>query len=376
MATPTTRECAYRYECENPGTLRCSACKKVWYCSEECQKNHWNRHIFDCAVPIHTAYFLNRARLSDLIPTHYQTRIDYGFERAGEFEPMLLGLYKGMWYIGESLTPKEVHRWRRDGILVQKIKELFSSLPKNNRGGYYAWFLEHQYVLDGSPIPEEHTAEGQVKQMRAKVWDYLGKDMSEDEPQWPASKQDCFLHYAMLLSSNHPGPEVDIWISFGYCVAKDSHCEMEIARLYQGLIKRCTFDEFCEAYANGNLFNLIHMAGPLPHHLRHLSLVVAKTVRYSVWDLKRTVLGTDVAPVRSIVADYGFMNCRAQEEKEALADVYRAAFFHKDFDEVEMHEACIKGQILEYMKRFVPLRKKEEKLMRGLMKNMYPLADI
>jgi len=137
MATPTTQECAYRYECENLGILRCSACKKVWYCSKGCQKNNWNQHIFDCTVPIHTAYFLNRACLRDLIPTDYQTRIDYGFERAGEFQLMLLGLYQGMWYIGENLTPKEVHRWQRDGILVQKIKELFSSLLENNSGGYY-----------------------------------------------------------------------------------------------------------------------------------------------------------------------------------------------------------------------------------------------
>jgi len=226
--------------------------------------------------------------------------------------------------------------------------------------------------------------------MHAKMWDYLGKDMSEDVLQWPASKQKCLQHYVMLLSSSHPGPKLDIWISFGYCVAKDLYWEMQIAGLYQDLIKWCTFDEFCEAYTKENLFNLIQDHGLVekhslldrqmvrspPYHLRHLSLVVAKTAWYLVWDLKRTVLGTSVAPVRSIVADYGFMNCMAQEEKEALADVYKAAFLHEDFDEVEMHEVCIKGQILEYVKRFVPLRKKEEKLMRRLMKNIYPLPDI
>lgn len=267
-------------------------------------------------MPIHTAYFLLRDCCRDSIPTDYQTRIDYGFDRAGEFQVELFGLYQGMWGIDQSLTPKDVHRWRKNGILAQKIKELYSSWPEDGRGEYYPWFLEHQYVLDGSPIPKEHTAESQAKRMRAKMWNYLGKDMSEDMPQWPASKQECFSHYAMLLSSCHPGPETDIWISFGYCVAKDSYWEMQIGGLYQDLIKRCTFDEFCEAYANGSLFNLIQEHGLLEERtrldsllynpqypLRHLSLVVAKTVRYSVWYLKQTVLGTNVAPRRSVVAD-------------------------------------------------------------------------
>ena len=34
--------------CTNEATLRCSRCKKVWYCSKECQKKHWPVHKARC----------------------------------------------------------------------------------------------------------------------------------------------------------------------------------------------------------------------------------------------------------------------------------------------------------------------------------------
>ena len=35
-------------ECERPGTLRCSRCKNVNYCSKECQTSDWKEHKKQC----------------------------------------------------------------------------------------------------------------------------------------------------------------------------------------------------------------------------------------------------------------------------------------------------------------------------------------
>lgn len=31
-------------ECKQPAELKCSACKLVWYCGKEHQKQHWKQH--------------------------------------------------------------------------------------------------------------------------------------------------------------------------------------------------------------------------------------------------------------------------------------------------------------------------------------------
>ncbi|KAF9007804.1 hypothetical protein BDZ89DRAFT_1079239 [Hymenopellis radicata] len=375
-----SQRCEEGFECEEPGTMRCSGCKSVWYCSKRCQTRAWDHHIFECTVPIHTGHFLKKACRDDLIPTDHQTRVDYGFERAGKFENYLLGLYQGLWIIEPSLEAREVHRWRKNGILVQKIKETFTRNTKYTMGQYFPWFLQNQWILDGSPIPAEHSAERFADEMDARAWAFLGRDEKKEFPHWPETRRLCFLHYALLLSHQRPGPETPGWIQFGYCVAKNSYSEMAVGRLYAALIHRCKFDEFCAAYESSSLFRLIEKCGLAPPHdglLRHLSTVLSTSphMNYSVWDLKCSILGTDVPPVRSVVADYGFMNCRTQDDREALADVYRAAFGHKDMDEVELHRACLRGETLEYVKRFVPLKPLDERKMRKLMQNVYPLTE-
>ena len=34
--------------CMKPGDRRCSRCKKMFYCSKECQKSEWLEHKKDC----------------------------------------------------------------------------------------------------------------------------------------------------------------------------------------------------------------------------------------------------------------------------------------------------------------------------------------
>jgi len=37
--------------CPRPGKKRCAACTIPWYCSKECQREHWKKaHRFECKV--------------------------------------------------------------------------------------------------------------------------------------------------------------------------------------------------------------------------------------------------------------------------------------------------------------------------------------
>jgi hypothetical protein len=138
---------------EEPGNRKCSGCSRAWYCSRKCQKDAWFLHKFDCnAGNPTTADYLVLACVQDVIPTHQQTLIDYGFQRAftEENQSRLIGLYIGL--TNKSLlgvSAKTLHRWRKDGVLIPEIIKQFESLPPFNRGGYYPWFLENQWVLDG-----------------------------------------------------------------------------------------------------------------------------------------------------------------------------------------------------------------------------------
>ncbi|KAG7092994.1 hypothetical protein E1B28_009293 [Marasmius oreades] len=370
------------FDCEEPGTRLCSGCKSAFYCSGPCQTEHWEIHVWDCKVPIHTGHYLRKACLHDLLPTHQQTRFDYGFERAGSYCSNLLGLYQGLWYINQSLTSKELNRWRKNGLLVSKIKETFESVPAQCRGGYYPWFLQNQWILDESPIPEQEGAQAEVERMSKRAWDKIGKDLSSEMPRWPVEKKECFGHYAMALSRGRPPPSTNLWVHAGYCAASGEFEESQLGIAYCQLFERCTFDEYCVAYKSSAVYNLMEkykaLPSGLPSLLDNLRIVLLSSpiMHQSVWWLKQCIDdGLDeFQPSRSVVVDYGFINCKSVPEREALVNIYRTAFRCRDFDAMKLHEACIQGKIYGYVTQIVPLKKKGEiRTMKRLMRNPYPL---
>lgn len=183
--------------CDRPATRRCAGCKNktAWYCrsvahfslstssqphacSERCQRELWIIHIFECRPKksINTAYYLARACWANRFPEDPQTCEDYGFTKTftAQNQSCLLGLYQGIFKFG-GIEPETVHKWRVQGILVEKIKEFFEAMPENRRGGYYPWFLRNQYIVDGG----KDVSPDLVTDVTARAWVYAGGNRSD-----------------------------------------------------------------------------------------------------------------------------------------------------------------------------------------------------
>ncbi|KAI0355493.1 hypothetical protein OH77DRAFT_1424995 [Trametes cingulata] len=393
---------------EESSSLKCcSACKKVWYCSKECQTRSWRRHIFECnrKGPIGTAYYLSRACHDDLIPVHAQTRKEYGFDKAVRLlgdgaQSKVLGLWVGV-FIYREVSEKEVQRWQAEGKLVEGVKATFERESPYTKGAYYAWFLKHQYILDDSPVDEElesAVAESSVRDAVLRAWAFTGGSPGDSYDAieaafqaLPEHKRACHWFYRMSLMGGLPSPQVDPWVSFGFVSAKTQYEELQIGRMYRALIRRCTFDEFCAAYETSTLPKLGEDHGLLKDDSSRESLGSSLTFfrdvmsesprRYkSVWYLKQYIdilQCTDAAerpelPHKAVNVDYGFFNCKKPWERPLLEELYTKYFTHSDADPLELHKACVAGELAEYLARFVKLSPRTQTYKR-LLQNPYPV---
>lgn len=96
--------------------------------------------------------------------------------------------------------------------------------------------------------------------------------------------------------------------------------------------------------------------------------------RLSVWDLIQYLEIDDpmeYKPILSVNMDYGFMNCSSFEETCTLMEIYRKVWKSGAYP-LELHQACIAGQLFPFASEFVKM--KEE--WRPLMWNPYPLEEI
>ena len=384
---------------------KCAGCHKVWYCSKRCQEVDWLKHIFYCKPEaVTTAHYLALAVDQDLIPEHPQTCADYGFshlDRQGKV--YLFGLYIGFiqripmmnaltaYGSTKPLNPKTVHKWRVQGVLVDEIKKAFNSLPPSNRGAYYPWFLEHQWVLDphraSEPLPS--TDSNALSEGRRRAWVYAGNlDTDSDErisaglAGMDQDTQQCFRLVWVLEAGMHPGPGVDDnWIKFGFCTCRDQGEEMALARRYIDLLSVCTFEELVAAKRSSSIPALFsgngldfRMEGSDFH-----DIMQQRVFTKSVWYLKEYAIKDvnplgDAEPIRpSINADYGFGNCRSDEEREELRRAYRKYFEARAADPIQLHEACIRGLVYDHVNMVARLK---DARLRRLMKNPYPLPDV
>ncbi|KAI9881524.1 MAG: hypothetical protein M1830_000087 [Pleopsidium flavum] len=372
-------------ECERETSTKCSGCLNVWYCNQDCQRKGWQGHIFYCSPkrPLDSADWLWRACIEDKFPDDEQTCEDFGFSKlsTGGEQSNLFGLYIGLFKVLDVST-RTVHAWQMHNNLAEGIKEVFvNRLPANNRGAYFAWFLQNQHVVNQSlPEPVVHVKD--IIGLRA--WRHIGGSTLETSAQiqeivhkWPDAKRECFVFYCLILSEWNPSPDTEMWILFAFCVCNQytEPREGRLGDLYKILATRATFDEFCTAFDNSKLINLFDQKGlnKERQHFPHLEHFLAGSPRVfrSVWYLKQFVFTEAKYPANSVKVDYGLANCDTARERLELKQLYKR-FFDGGGDGLELDGACIAGKIFEFLKSTMGV----DQELKKLLKNPYPLARV
>ncbi|KAJ8522336.1 hypothetical protein ONZ45_g1119 [Pleurotus djamor] len=368
---------------------KCSGCKSVWYCSAQCQKHDWTTHKFDCkpkqGVKPSTADYLALAIEENLLPEDPQTCDDFGFTRAGPSENRvkLLGVYIGL-IERMGIPAKEVSRWKQEGRLLDSIRHAFEQLPVDSRGGYFPWLMQNKHILQSDPLPDSSTGEDYLFQMGVKAFKYAGlvPQKSREEHRavietLPKDRATCLLFCIPMLSRNHPGPGYEHYISFGFCACKDEGMEGWLGTRWIALLQRCSFDELCKAYQDCAFLRLFESHGLAITDPAIIDLLLhSPLMNKSVWNLKSFVFGTDdseLRPVNSVWADYGFMNCTTDDERLELKSLYKAVL--RKGAPLELHKACLAGKIYDYVGGYYDVSRRK-KYFKRLLKNVYPLPNI
>ncbi|KJA16912.1 hypothetical protein HYPSUDRAFT_90955 [Hypholoma sublateritium FD-334 SS-4] len=382
---------------ENTANHQCAGCFKVWYCSKECQRKSWGSHKFRCNPKngLTTADHLWKACFDDLVPVHKQTLIDFGFERAFSIDNKshLLGVYQYLTKYRE-IPAKTLHRWRKQGILLQETQKAYDPIPVPLRGAYYTWLMDHQWVFD-EKTPEEWGQKQAEADFAAKIaragWIYSGGSQGATDSQiqertntWSPERNACWRLCGGLLNCTFPGPDSDLWTSFAFCTCRPGS-DQDLARLYADLIGLCTFEEFLGAYKTSQLYSLFASKGlaanlDISHPLVRDVLRTSPTVNLSVWDLKRFTLQDPEdnltpffqRPINSVMVDYGFGNCTSISEMEDLKAVYKTLFEAYSCQPPDLHFACINGRLFDYVSKRVKLKGKKK--YQRMMANPYPLS--
>lgn len=322
--------------------------------------------------------------IQDRFPDDPQTCRDYGFDRAytAENRCLLLGLFKGL-IIHLDVSPKIIDKWQKEGTLVKEIKKAFEGIPRHAQGGYYPWFLQHQWVLDHTLAPPSGD-ENLAYQQLTRGWQYAGgpssttlEEIKAITATWPEHKQTCFALCTGLPFHWYPSPEYNGWLEFGFCACPDERMEGSVYRLYLELMERCSWSEIYAAYDSSSLVALFDSKGLKAERQKipHLGDVLSGSPRVfkSVWYLKQTVGTEDGILVPSVAVDYGFVNCQGKSERLLLRECYKRFFQSVDGDPITLHNAAISGKTFECVGGVVKLKKKERKMMCRLMKNPYPV---
>ncbi|KAI0329665.1 hypothetical protein GY45DRAFT_1324804 [Cubamyces sp. BRFM 1775] len=379
------------YECDlcqtevsKSGLRRCTSCTNAVYCSEKCQKDAWPSHIFRCrpGQTIKTAYHLARAAARDEIPTDEETRRDYGFTRAAALgwyaESNLLGLYYGLLFVSD-VSPDELHRWRLEGRLVEGIKSVYEPIPPEHRGGYYPWFLQHQYLLE-APDPASAIGETLILPFRA-AWSFVHRryDILRAKVMGPSPNRAMLELWQQGLSLH---PFTIEWLRYGFVATFSDPEAHELDLSYRYLFLHHSIDEFCAAYKSSGIPALFERHG-LPCSILFRD-VMSCTPRLpkTVWQLKSHIdllaslrgsqLGTALDVTSTVALDYGFANCRTDKDTELLSRIYTRYFSHPDTSPLDLHEACMDGALLEYLEPFIHWTPTERTRCRKLLKNIYP----
>jgi hypothetical protein len=279
-----------------------------------------------------------------------------------------------------GIKPERIHRWREAGVLGRRMKQTFDAKlsPSERQRELYLRFCRHKSTF--GPVPASETTAGSWPFDACRMaWSFIGGSSSDLDSEifsaidaFPGTKNHCFVFVGALLQAMHPTPadSTGMWISFGFCECLTQAEENQLAIRYLKLLRLVDFDTFCNAYASGSLPELFS-ANQLAIPSRFIVDVLENPYSIKlVWDLKAFVRADDefalgVIPFLSVCADYGFSNCENKEEEICLRNVYKQFFSQTDCDPLALHEACLRGELFQYVDGFTKLepRRVFERLM-------------
>ncbi|KAI6146664.1 hypothetical protein BKA82DRAFT_4154665, partial [Pisolithus tinctorius] len=185
--------------------------------------------------------------------------------------------------------------------------------------------------------------------------------------------RNSFLLYGLLLNGYHPNPSLplcsDLYFEFGFVTGRGLEGEE--------VLPGCSFTEFWTAFQSNNLIGLMDEKGLGPErkkvlHFEDFMKVKRNHLRPSVWRLRHFVHSKDVEPPLSVLMDYGFFKCMTVGQIFSLKEVYKELIDSPRVDPMELHAACIKGELYNFARRHNPNLEQEFKT---LMSNFYPLRN-
>ncbi|KAI6028952.1 hypothetical protein EDC04DRAFT_148170 [Pisolithus marmoratus] len=369
-------KCVY---CDRKTSRRCSKCSGPWLCSKACEGAYdFYDHNFKCAIgrPLDSADYLERACWENEIPDDINTLEEFGFTKfPSAFDQRnLLGIFVGLAHMG--IGNRELRRWQEGGMLVPNIISIYEGRPEYARQGYYRWFRENLSIINCTD------AKTRTPDMFAIARPYLDAgDQSKDLHELvPDAKRKSFLLYAMLFNGLHPNPShseksiQDLYYTFGFCLCSDIHGEQALGRLYMMLISRCSFQDFWSAYQTHSLISLMDAMGlgiarQEIQHLESFLKIRPDDWCPTVWHLRLFTQSQAALPGPHVASDFGFFNCETVEERFALKETYKRLLQNPNLDPMELHAACIKGELYGFARTYLP---NLQQRFRKLMKNPYP----
>ncbi|KAJ7773574.1 hypothetical protein DFH07DRAFT_937338 [Mycena maculata] len=393
LSVPPRHLCA---SCGVSAGVRCSACKKVWYCSKKCQQDEWSGHIVDCyrAVgrPITSADHLRAAVHRQKLPENLEILSDYGFTRVDEGgRKMLLEVYRVVFE--EGVRSRALLQWQAAGNLLREVEMLLDRLEIWKTYPTMSWFRAHRHAFDPTMrIPENNNSDlARIKAAAVGSWEHVGDFPSQNADEifsavtdsWSRERATVF-RFLSILGVCHPGPDLDGWVQFGFCACHDESEEQFLSATYKILAQCCSFDAFVTAYSTSKLvelFDAYQLRGRrIIHPYLEDVLSGSPVVFKSVWNLKQHVMdpqSTRSHVIPSVEVDYGFVNCTSESEYKDLKDLYKSFFVRRDANPLKLHEACVSGTLYAHVLGLFPeLAKKKNRTKKfgRLLRNLYPLA--
>jgi hypothetical protein len=248
----------------------------------------------------------------------------------------------------EGVRSRDLHHWNTSANLLEEVEQVLRCLDSWKTYRILPWFEAHCYAFNPTVPTTETVDKNSLMAMRMKavgveLWRDVGDFPSDDSDEilaavnnWPTDQRN-FFHFRSMLGLSFPGPNLNIWVSFGFCACHDESDKQFLATTYQMLVDCSSYEEFFTAYLTSRIIQLLDAKGLCGRRMIHPYfedvLSGSPHVFKSVWKLKAHVQDTSTVwsnLIPSVRVDYGFMNCKSDNEYQDLKDLYKSIFERRD----------------------------------------------